>query len=101
MVGGARGVLVAATPQKSAKRAWPEAACRWAAGNRQIIEGVIWQLKDIFGLERPGKNLEWTANPTGGQGRRIHLRAGAQRGTGSSATQPGLSTGLSNCTSPV
>jgi len=27
------GALVAATPQRSAKRAWPEAACRWAAGN--------------------------------------------------------------------
>jgi len=30
----------------------PEAVCRWAAGKRQIIEGVIWQLKDYFGLER-------------------------------------------------
>jgi hypothetical protein len=28
------GALVAATPQKSAKRAWPEEACRWAAGKR-------------------------------------------------------------------
>ena len=46
------GALVAATPQKSAKRAWPERACRWAASKRQIIEGVIWQLKDLFGLER-------------------------------------------------
>jgi hypothetical protein len=46
------GSLVAATPQKSARRAWPEAVCRWAAGKRQIIEGVIWQLKDYFGLER-------------------------------------------------
>lgn len=36
------GALVAATPQKSAKRAWPKGACRWAAGKRQIIEGVIW-----------------------------------------------------------
>jgi hypothetical protein len=46
------GVLVAATPQMSAKRAWPEEACRWAAGKRQLIEGVIWQLKDQFGLEK-------------------------------------------------
>lgn len=46
------GALVAATPQESARRAWPEKACRWAAGNRQIIEGVIWQFKDCFGLER-------------------------------------------------
>jgi hypothetical protein len=44
--------LVADTPQKSAKRAWPGGTCRWAAGKRQIIEGVIWQLKDLFGLER-------------------------------------------------
>lgn len=44
--------LVAATPQKSAKRGWPEADRKWAAGKRQIIEGVIWQLKDLFGLER-------------------------------------------------
>lgn len=46
------GALVAATPQKSARRAWPEGACRWAAGKRQLIEGVIWQLKDYFGLEQ-------------------------------------------------
>lgn len=46
------GALVAATPRKSAKRAWPEQACRWAAGKRQLIEGVIWQLKDYFGLEK-------------------------------------------------
>lgn len=46
------GALVAATPQRTAKRAWPEAACRWAAGKRQLIEGVIWQLKDYFGLEK-------------------------------------------------
>jgi len=45
------GALVAATPQTSARRAWSERACRWA-GKRQIIEGVIWQLKDFFGLER-------------------------------------------------
>jgi hypothetical protein len=46
------GALVAATPQKSAKRAWSEETCRWAAGKRQLIEGVIWQLKDQFSLER-------------------------------------------------
>jgi hypothetical protein len=46
------GALVAATPQKSAQRAWTEEACRWAAGKRQLVEGVIWQLKDYFGLER-------------------------------------------------
>ena len=46
------GSLVAATPQKNTKRVWPEEACRWAAGKRQLIEGVIWQLKDLFALER-------------------------------------------------
>lgn len=46
------GALVAATPQRNTRRAWPEEACRWAAGKRQLIEGVIWQLKDYFGLER-------------------------------------------------
>jgi Transposase DDE domain len=49
---GCYGTLVAATPQESALRAWPEKARRWAAGKRQLIEGVIWQLKDYFGLER-------------------------------------------------
>ncbi len=48
----AYGAVVAATPQKSALRAWPERACRWAAGKRQLIEGVIWQLKDQFSSER-------------------------------------------------
>lgn len=46
------GAQVVATPQKSAHRAWPDAACKWAAGKRQIVEGVIDQLKDIFCLER-------------------------------------------------
>lgn len=46
------GAEVVATPQKSAHRAWPEAACKWASGKRQIVEGVIDQLKDIFALER-------------------------------------------------
>lgn len=46
------GALVAATPQRSAKRAWAKEACRWAAGKRQVVEGVIWQLKGLFDLER-------------------------------------------------
>lgn len=46
------GALVAATPQESARRAWPPTARRWAAGKRQLIEGVIDQLKDLFALER-------------------------------------------------
>ncbi len=46
------GALVAATPKNDSRRAWPKKARRWAAGKRQIIEGVICQLKDFFGLER-------------------------------------------------
>lgn len=44
--------VVAATPSTTTKRAWTEAACRWAAGKRQVIEQVINQLKDFFLLER-------------------------------------------------
>jgi hypothetical protein len=46
------GALVAATPKNNDRRAWPKADRRWASGKRQIIEGVIGQLKDLFGLER-------------------------------------------------
>ncbi len=46
------GALVAATPKNSDHRAWPRAARRWASGKRQVIEGVIDQLKDLFALER-------------------------------------------------
>ncbi|HEY6580111.1 MAG TPA: IS982 family transposase [Rubrobacter sp.] len=46
------GALVAATPKNNSRRAWSKADCRWASGKRQIIEGVIGQLKDFFGLER-------------------------------------------------
>src|SRR5919107_476815 len=48
------GALVAATPYDDSRRAWSKAKVdrRWASGKRQIIEGVIGQLKDFFGLER-------------------------------------------------
>ena len=46
------GAVVAATPQESARRSWPEKDRKWAAGKRQLIEGVIDQLKDLFALER-------------------------------------------------
>ena len=49
---GDYGALVAATPKNNDNRAWPKADRRWASGKRQIIEGVIGQLKDLFGLER-------------------------------------------------
>src|SRR5215218_1275994 len=45
------GALVAATPYEDSRRAWPKADRRWAAGKRQIVEGVIHQLKDFFSLE--------------------------------------------------
>lgn len=45
------GALVAATPQKTSRRAWTEEDGCWAAGKRQILEEVIDQLKDLFGLE--------------------------------------------------
>ena len=41
------GALVAATPKNNSRRAWPKADRRWASGKRQIIEGVIGQLKDF------------------------------------------------------
>ena len=44
--------LVAATPKNNSRRAWSKADRRWASGKRQIIEGVISQLKDFYGLER-------------------------------------------------
>jgi hypothetical protein len=46
------GALVAATPYDNSRRAWPKADRRWAAGKRQIIEGVVCQLKDFFSVER-------------------------------------------------
>src|SRR5215216_3175542 len=46
------GALVAATPYDDSRRAWPKADRRWASGKRQIIEGVICQLKDFFCVER-------------------------------------------------
>ena len=46
------GALVVATPKDNSNRAWRQSDRRWAAGKRQIIEGVIYQLKDIFALER-------------------------------------------------
>jgi hypothetical protein len=46
------GALVAATPKNDSRRAWSKADRRWASGKRQIIEGVIGQLKDFFALER-------------------------------------------------
>jgi len=52
LAGREYGALVAATPKDNSRRAWSQADRRWASGKRQIIEGVIDQLKDQFILER-------------------------------------------------
>jgi hypothetical protein len=44
--------LVAGAPKNNSRRACSRADRRWASGKRQIIEGVIGQLKDFFSLER-------------------------------------------------
>lgn len=44
--------LVATTPKNNSRRAWSKEDRRWATGKRQIIEEVICQLEDFFGLER-------------------------------------------------
>jgi hypothetical protein len=46
------GATVLATPTRRMRRAWPAAACTWAAGKRQVVEQVIEQLKGFFALER-------------------------------------------------
>ena len=46
------GALVAAAPTRAARRAWPAAAGRWAAGRRQAVEQAIAQLKGRFASER-------------------------------------------------
>jgi hypothetical protein len=44
--------MVAATPQRSARRAWLKKARWWAAGKSQLIDGVTGQLRDLFALGR-------------------------------------------------
>jgi len=44
--------LVADTPKNNSRRACSKADRRWTSGKRQIIEGVISQLKDFYALER-------------------------------------------------
>ena len=43
---------VITTPYRSSRRAWSATTYRWAAGQRQVVEQVIDQLKDLFALER-------------------------------------------------
>jgi hypothetical protein len=56
-------LLCHAHHRRTSRRAWSKADRRWASGKRQIIEGVIGQLKDFFGLERPlGRPLRHLAD---------------------------------------
>ena len=65
------GTLVAATPKNDPRRAWSKADRRWTSGERQIIEGVICQLKDFFSLERH------RAKTLGGSLRRLAAKVAA------------------------
>jgi hypothetical protein len=48
------GSVVAATPKNNERRAWAKVDRRWASGKRQIIEGVIGQLKDFLASNATG-----------------------------------------------
>src|SRR5215207_7890627 len=83
--------LLAATPKDNSRRRWSEADSRWAAGKRQIIEGVINQLSRTSSLwsatgPRP---CRVSVGVHGGQDRSIHLRAAAQCPAGSSGAPLG------------
>jgi hypothetical protein len=68
------GALGAATPEDNSHRAWSKADRRWATGKRQIIEGVIYQLKDFFSVERHrAKTLGGLLTASGRQGCGLHL----------------------------
>jgi hypothetical protein len=95
---GFKVALVAATPKENSRRAWPEDHRRWAAGKRQVIEGVIGQLKDLFGLERH------RAKTLGGLLARLAAKilwAAAQCSVREAAAPFGRFAGLSSCASAV
>ena len=87
--------LMAATPKNNSRRAWSKADRRWASGKRQIIEGVISQLKDFYGLERH------RAKTLGGQDLSIHLRLTDQQLPWATIAPPGGPVGLVHCASLV
>lgn len=96
------GALAAATPKDSSRRAWSKGDRRWSAGKRQVIEGVIGQLKDFFGLERHrAKTLVGLLARLAGEGRGLRLRAKAQPVPGPTAAPPGGFVGIAHCTSVV
>ncbi len=96
------GALVAATPRRNTRRAWPGEVCRWAASKRQLIEGVNLAAK---GLLRPGAPPRQAAgrpsDPLSGQSGRLHLRAVVQRRTRATTTQFRRSLDLNNYAATV
>jgi hypothetical protein len=96
------GALVAATPKDNSRRAWSEADRRWASGKRQIIEGGYKPAQgSVLSGAPQGKDPWWSAGSLGGQDRRLHLRAAAQRSARSPAAPPGRSFGLRSYASAV
>jgi hypothetical protein len=95
------GALVAATPYEDSRRAWPKADCRWASGKRQIIEGVICQLKDFLCGAPSGEDVGRAAGTPDGQGRSVYLRPASQRFARPATLSPGGPVDLTHCTSVV
>lgn len=48
------GISLVAPPKQSDKRAWTHGALRWSAGKRQVVEQVIGQVREQFGLADTG-----------------------------------------------
>lgn len=83
-------------------RAWSKEDRRWAAGKRQIIEGVIGQLKDFFGLARHrAKTLSGLLSRLVTKVTAVHLWSTDQRLSRLTAAPPGGPVGLARCTSAV
>jgi hypothetical protein len=93
--------LVAATPKNNSRRAWSKADRRWASGKRQIIEGVICQLKDFYGLERHrAKTLSGLLTRLAAK-IAAHLGPTDQQLPWPTVAPPGGPVGLVHCTSLV
>ncbi len=101
----------AAAPRGNSKRAWDALGRLWAAGKRQVVEGVISRLKDQFFLERRrAKTLgglparlaakAWRPRP-GGQDMCLHVRTISQLPAWSPASPAGRSAGLKSYASVV
>jgi hypothetical protein len=95
------GSLVAATPKNDSLRAWANQDRRWASGKRQIVEGVICQLKDFFSGAPPGEDPSGAAGASRRQDRGLHLRPTDQRRPRPASASPGRPVDLAHCTSDV